>query len=218
MDGWYPAKRRASGWMVLGGLVGGLPLGLGGELYLRSFLPRDFEPYLGEDSPHDGLFQADPTLGVAYRDWPTLREDYAERFAHYLPLAEWSADGTGWAFFGSSFVQAPGMLADTARARVPDRKIFNLARNEPLYVRFAQIETLLDQGFRPDRIFVTLMPLDTAPLAEHSLDQFYVTQRGALTFKPRIPDGVLGSVIKHSRLALIAWVRTKLHDALPTFH
>ena len=96
-----------------------------------------------------------------------------------MPLGA-SADARPvWAFFGNSFVQASGMLADTARGRVTDKCVFNLQRNEHLCVRLAQVRVLLEHGWQPERIFLVLMPLDVAPLGSDNLDSLYVTAKGA---------------------------------------
>jgi hypothetical protein len=187
-----------------------------GEVYLRFFPPKDLQPYLGEQSPLSGLFVPDPEFGVGYTSWDAFRTDNAERLGEYLPL-EYAADAKPlWALFGNSFVQAPRMLADTVRVGVPSHRVFNLGRNEHLMVRFAQIRELLDHGLTPERIFLTLMPLDAWLLAQKPLDSFRVTARGALTFEPRTPPGIAGRLIRHSRLALTAWTRTNRHVANPS--
>ena len=60
--------------------------------------------------------------------------------------------------FGNSFVQAAGMLGDTAQAELPDRQIFYLKRNEPIYLRVAQFRLLLVNGLRPERAFFIVLP------------------------------------------------------------
>jgi hypothetical protein len=208
---------RARRWQrpaafALGCLLGAGLLAALAEPYLRLFPPRDFQPYLGEAAPLEGPFAPDQDFGVRYRSWGAFRAEYPQ------PLPGPTAGPPLWAMFGNSFVQAPGMLADTARARVAGRRVFNLGRNELLYVRFAQARLLLEHGLRPERLFVALMPLDTAPLAEHSLASLHVTARGALTYRPRQPAGPLGLVVAHSRLALTGWVRTGRHQSLPDFN
>jgi hypothetical protein len=110
--------------------------------------------------------------------------------------------------FGNSFVQAPGMLADTARARLPDRRIFNLGRNELLPLRFAQARLLLDRGLAPERLFFNLMPVDAIQLARQPLDTYRVNARGAITYD--VPaGGPTGWLARHTRLGLTAWARTR---------
>ncbi|HJT78435.1 MAG TPA: hypothetical protein VJ739_14625, partial [Gemmataceae bacterium] len=211
---------RGAAWRFLLGaaLAAGLLAGLA-EGFLRLFPPRDLHPYLGEDSPLTGLFAPDADFGLRYRSWDDLRGDYAERLAAFGPLHPTSADPRPvWAFFGNSFFQAPGMLADTARASVPDRRIFNLARNELLEVRFAQVKMLLDNGLEPERIFIELMPTDLLRLGEQPLDSLHITARGAETYRPRLPGGAAGWVIGHSRLAFTAWCRGGWQHGNPHFN
>ena len=67
--------------------------------------------------------------------------------------------------------------------------------------------TVLDNGLRPERIFVELMPVDTLGLGTQPLQTIHVTPQGALTYKPRLPGGPADWFIAHSRVALTAWVR-----------
>ena len=212
-------RRRLRSIVAFGGgllLALALPL-TAGELYLRAFPPEDFRPYLGEASPLTGPFRPDEAFGVQYRSWDAFKKDHEGRIWPYLPYIEGSWKPPTWAMFGNSFVQAAGMLADTARVRVPQRMIFNLGRNEPLAVRLAQVQLLLENGLRPERIFVALLPLDLVALGQHRLADVHVTAAGALTYRPRNPGGALGWAIGHSRLALTGWVRSKRHYANPAF-
>src|SRR5262249_40576873 len=113
------------GFVLAIGLLGGP-----GEVYLRCFPLRDFYTYRGEKSPLAGHFIADPEFGVSYRSWEALHDDYAARLGEWGPFQTSADDRPIWAFFGNSFVQAPGMLADTARGHLTDHRIFNLGRNE----------------------------------------------------------------------------------------
>jgi hypothetical protein len=204
---WAAAGLAACGALLAVGLLGGL-----GEAYVRLFPPRD----LGDGGTERGPFAPDPDFGVGYRSWQTFRGDNP-RLDPYLPL---DAPGDGrpvWAFFGNSFVQAPGMLADTARARVPARRVFNLGRNEHLCVRMAQVRLLLDNGLKPERVFFELMPLDASPLGPDPLDALDVTPRGALHVRPRAPDGPAGWLVENSALARAAWVRSGRSHADPDF-
>ncbi len=187
------------------------------EVYLRLFPPPDLHPYLGEASPLTGLYIRDDDFAVAYRSWDAFHEDNAQRLQPYLPLCDHPDRRPLWAFFGNSFVQAPDMLADHARARVTDRRIFNLGRNEHLFVRMAQVKLLLEKGLRPERIFMLLMPIDLTNLGPQPLRTIRVTARGALTYEPRLPAGLLGWLISHSRTAFTAWARAGLQRGNPRF-
>ncbi len=152
------AALTACGTLLAAVLLGGF-----GELYLRFFPPPDYHAYLGEASPLRGPFAPDPGLGVAYRSWQAFCDDNPA-LQEYMPLGDSADPRPVWAFFGNSFVQASGMLADTARSHVADKCVFNLQRNEHLCVRLAQVRVLLEHGWQPERIFLVLMPLDVAPL------------------------------------------------------
>jgi hypothetical protein len=210
---------RGPRWKFLLGAAGAALLLLGtAEGYLRLFPPRDLQPYLGEDSPLTGCYVPDDCFGVAYRSWDVFRANYAERLREFLPWQSPTDPRPLWAFFGNSFVQSPGMLADHVRSAVIGRRIFNLGRNEWLFVRLAQIKLLLDQGMQPERLFVELMPVDVVLLGQQPLDTIQVTAKGALTYRPHQPDGLVGWLVRHSQMALTAWIRSGQHQGNPTFN
>lgn len=211
--------RRARVRRSFGFAAAFLGLMVAGELYLRCFPPKEFQTYLGDASPLSGPFRNDPAFAVQYRDWPTFTEVYRDTLTPYLPLSSMDSPSKKvWAMFGNSFVQAPGMLADTARNELPGHRIFNLGRNELLFVRLAQIEMLLDNGLKPDRVFVALLPLDLWTFYLHSLNQTETNDRGAITYRARNPGGFIGWWVANSRLALTGWIRTNLHHAHPGFN
>jgi hypothetical protein len=180
-----------------------------GELYLRVAPPGDLARYL-PDGDRAGPFRSEPRYGVQYRSLDALAADNPGRLEPYRGLIGAPNPPPTWAFFGSSFAQAPGMLADTTRTFVPQRVTFNLGKNEPFPVRLAQAEFLLDNGLAPERIFLVIIPLDVAALLEHGLDQFRATDAGALVYAPRLP-AVGAGLVRISRLALKGWTRTTLH-------
>lgn len=196
--------------------AGVLLLGLA-EAFLRLAPPRDFDAYRGEDSPRAGPYRPDDDFGVAYQSWEALWRENAERLSPFLPFAAHTGEPRLWAFFGNSFVQAPGMLADHARQAVRDRRIFNLGKNELLFVRMAQVKTLLELGMQPEHLFFELMPVDVAPLGEQPLATVQITSRGALTYRPRLPSGPLGHLVSQSELASTAWFRAGRHRGNPDF-
>jgi hypothetical protein len=202
-----------AGALLAAALLAGLA-----EVHLRSSPPQDLYAYLGEASPLPGPFVPADDFGVGYRSWDAFRADTADalrKFGAFGPVE----DGRPiWALFGNSFVQAPGMLADQVRAGVPDRRAFNLGRNELLIIRLAQVRLLLEHGLRPERVIMALMPLDVGTLGYQPLSTLCVTSRGAVTYRPRLPPGPAGWLIEHSRLALAGWVRAGRHRGTPGFH
>src|SRR5262245_58953677 len=210
-----PGRGRARLQFAAGFAVAAAALIAVGELALRAAPPRTVQPYLDDDD-RSGPFRSDERYGVQYRSWNTFREDYADALQPHESLFTTPDPPRTWAMFGSSFVHAPGMLADTARKFVPSRHVFNLGRNEFLYVRAAQIELLLDRGLRPERIVFAVMPLDAAVFAQHTLNMVHAGRGGALAFDPSLPPAG-GSIIRHSRLALAGWVRADLQHAVPFY-
>jgi hypothetical protein len=187
------------------------------EVYLRWFPPRDLYSHLGEQSPLTGPYCADDDFSVAYRSWDEFCRENAERLKEHLPFDSDRDVRPQWAFFGNSFVQAPGMLADYVRINVTDRHVFNLGRNEHLYLRLAQIKLLLANGMKPERIFIALMPVDVIGLGGQPLATNHVTARGAITFEPVGQIQPLAWLTRYSRVALTASVRTGLRRGNPRF-
>lgn len=196
------------------GLVSAVLLLFGlAEIFLRLSPPKDLQPFLGEESSLTGPFVPDDEFCVAYRDFAAFQNDNAGRLAPFMPLNKAKDHRPLWAMFGSSFVHMEGMLADTARKRLPDHHIFNLGKNEHLYVRLAQIKLLLENGFKPDRIIFTMMPIETIKIGEFPLAMTKVTSQGAIVQTPRPLPGFLA----WSRLALTAQVRFGWHQGNPRF-
>lgn len=203
------AARR--GRFVAGGLTAALLLLGLAEVFLQFFPPSDLHPYLGDRSPTRGILVADERFGAHYRSWDEFHRDNRKRLDPYLPFRDPESGRPIWAMFGNSFIHAPGMLADTARERLKDRVIFNLGRNEPFMLRMAQVELLLDNGLKPERIFFELMPIDVVPLAEQPLRTVRVGAGGALGYEADVPPGVTEWLVRDSRVALTAWCRAGLH-------
>lgn len=202
--------------VAAGLLAAALSLLAAGELYLRVAPPGDLAEYMGQGSPRTGPFRPDDRYGAQYRSLEALADDNPGRFRPYARLFRHPRPPRLWAFFGNSFTQAPGMLADTAREYVPRRREFHLGKNEHLPIRLAQAEFLLDSGLPAERVFVSLIPLDGYYFAAHGLDQMRVTPGGGIAFAPR-PPPVGGELVRSSRLALKAWVRTGLHENEPLY-
>jgi hypothetical protein len=184
------------------------------ELHLRLWLPPDVREYFGDETAQDGIFRPDPLIGVDYRNYRAFADDNAQRLAALGPLDDSTPT---WLFFGNSFVQAPGMLADTARAAMPDRRIFNLARNEHLSLRVAQARWLIAAGLRPERVFFVLLPHDLWHIGKRPLAFIAVNARGAMGARLRLPDAPWDGPIRSSRLAAVAWARIGWAAGDPAF-
>ena len=203
--------------LVLTGVGFAVALGavlLIGEAYARLWPPRDVREHFGQGAPRSGIYRPDAQLGADYRSYDEFRSENAARLAALGPFA--SANPT-WLFFGNSFAQAPGMMADTARRMRPDRRIFNLGRNVDLHVRAAQARQLLAAGLKPERIFFVLLPLDAVYVGRRPLSFIAVSPEGAITTRPRWPDPPWTAVVRDSRLAAIAWLRSGRADGDPGF-
>ncbi|QVL32415.1 hypothetical protein KIH39_00410 [Telmatocola sphagniphila] len=196
---------------VARGLIGFL-LGLAvvfsiGELFLQIFPPNDIQIFLGNQASGSGIYKPDRALGADYRSWAEFEKDNSLRLAEYLPLEKLKQGNPVWAFFGNSFIQMQGMLGDTARATVTDKRIFYLGKNETINLRFAQIRLLLENGLQPERIFIELMPLDSVPLGQHPLGDYRVNDRGVITYRSPLPGGLHSTLLGESRLLLAGWMR-----------
>jgi hypothetical protein len=185
-----------------------------GEAYLRFWLPLDVRGYFGERSGASGIYRPDAVLGVDYRSWEDFRAENAARLNELGPLA--SATPT-WLMLGNSFVQAPGMLAETARAALPERRIFYLGRNEILPLRVAQVRLLGQAGLRPERIFFVLLPNDLWQIGKRPLSFIAVNGDGAIATRMRRPAPPWDVAISRSLLASIAWIRAGRAEGDPAF-
>jgi hypothetical protein len=209
--------RRAAGRFAIGWATAVILLAAVAEGYLRWFPPKDVHQYLGESSPLTGVYKTDPDFTITYTDWEAFHAENSDRLAEHLPLSSRPDGKPLWAFFGNSFVQAPGMLADTARARLPNHRIFNLGKNEHLPLRFAQIKLLLESGFRPDHLFFSFMPVDVIGVGTQPLATHVVTSQGALVYDLPHQAAPLQALLQNSRLALTACVRAGWQKGNPRF-
>jgi hypothetical protein len=153
---------------------------------------------------------------VQYKSWDAFHYDYAQELKPHESLFAATDPPPTWAMFGSSFVHAQDMLADTTRKYVRNRHVFNLGRNEHVYVRAAQIDLLLEHGLRPERILFALMPLDIAAFARQGFAHVHAGKGGAIAYDPQLPE-FGGWIIDHSRLALSGWVRADMQNTIPFF-
>lgn len=184
-----------------------------GEAYLRIAPPANLQDYLPE-SDRTGPFAFDARYGIRYRSPEALQDD-CPHYALVRKFAEMPNPPPCWAFFGNSFVQMPGALADTARTQQSKFAVVNLPRvTTPAPIRFAQAEMLLETGLKPARAFFAFIPLDAHTFELHSLSQMRVTPGGALAYEPRMP-AFGGALVRNSRLALAGYTRTGWHNARP---
>ena len=158
-----------------------------GEAYARLWPPRDVREHFGRGVSQPGIYRSDAQLGADYRSFEEFRGENAARLAALGPLK--SATPT-WLFFGNSFVQAPGMMADTARHMRPGYRIFNLGRNVELPLRAAQARHLLAAGLKSERMFFVLLPLDVMHIGQRPLSFIAVTPEGAITTSHAGPIGL----------------------------
>lgn len=203
---------RSRSYFAIGLLLGlFVPLILG-EAYVRVRPPVDIQEYLGESSPLTGIYRPDAALGVDYRSIGEYRPYEAPRFSEIEPLN--TAEPT-WLFFGNSFARGLSMTAREAMAS--HRILFFRESKDRLHMRIAQARMLLANGLKPERMIFTLIPIEIARYAEFPLSSVYVTSKGAITYRVRMPPAPFDKIVTHSRLALVAWIRSGLHRWNPTF-
>ena len=209
-----PPSRPAPPRFFLGLVLGFVGAVLLGEGFTRLSAPDELQPFLGDASSLSGVYRPDPELGADYRSLADFRSEYADR----LKELEQPPDQSPrlWAWFGNSFVQAPGMLGDTAQETLPGVKMFYLRRNADLPRHVAQIRLLLESGLQPERIVLVLLPIDTTPIGKQPLRTVMVNRRGAMTYRLRPPPPV-DAIVCGSRLAMLAWVRSGRHAGNPAF-
>ena len=185
-----------------------------GEAYARLYTPNDVRAKLGDVPSGGGIYKPDPVLGADYRSYEDFRAENAGRLKQ---LGALDSPTPTWLFLGNSFVQAEGMLADTARKALPDTRIFNLGRNVDLPLRVAQTRLLLEAGLRPRRIFFVLLTNDVAFVGSRPLSFIAVSPEGAITTRVRWPEPPWDALPNRSRLATIAWMRSRRSAGDPSF-
>jgi hypothetical protein len=213
MNGTVAAARPRAGRVRFAlGLVVGLVLPvLAGEAYVRIQPPEDLEPYLGDQSSRTGIYRPDPQLRVDYRSIDVYVPKEAPRFADI----KLDPSRPVWLFFGNSFA---GNLADSVVPALPSHQIlFFREPKDEFHMRVAQARLLLENGLRADRMFFTLIPIEFARYVLRPLPWVYVNSHGAIGRRFRMGGWPISDLLTHSWLARVAWIRTKLHHADPTF-
>jgi hypothetical protein len=185
-----------------------------GEAVARIALPKDIRLAFGADPRQSPIYKPDPQIGVDFRSF----EDFSRQVASSLNrLGPLDMPKRSWLMFGNSFVQGPGHLADTAQNALPDIRIFALRRQTELPLRAAEARLLLANGLRPERIFFVLFPIDTLQIGRRPLSFIEVHPDGAMATRVRWPDAPWTELVKNSRLATIAWIRSGRSAGDPSF-
>lgn len=184
-----------------------------GEAILRCAPPADLQSYIVDSRHSNGPFSADLTLGVAYRSLQSFEDDYKERTAE---LSRTNQGRPVWALFGNSFVQAPGMLGDSAQAELPGKQFYFLRRNEFMQVRVAQFRLLAQLSQKPEQALFVVLPIDLFGIAENPASLTTATASGSLA--RRMPSmGAGWHWMDQSRLILAAKVRSSRGELVPGF-
>jgi hypothetical protein len=198
-------------------LVVGIAIGLllplvAGEAYVRLLPPADLKPYLGDSYSRSGIYRPDPVLRVDYRSPDDfVPSDATPRLRDLKPL---NVDRT-WLFFGVSF--AGGMSRWAGNSLPSHRVLFFRETGDEFHMRVAQARLLLENGLRPERMFFPVIPVEFARYVLRPLSWVDVTRQGSIAYRIRMPGWPLDALLAHSWLARVAWVRSKLHLASPTY-
>jgi len=206
------SPKRSRSYFAIGLLLGLLVPLIIGEAYVRIRPPADVQEYLGEGSPLTGIYRPDSALGVDYSSIEEYRPFDAPRFSEIKPL---NTTEPTWLFFGNSFARGLSMTA--REAMTSHRILFFREAKDRLHMRIAQARMLLANGLKPERMVFTLIPIEIARYAAFPLSSVYVNRNGAITYRVRMPPSPFDKIVMHSRLALVAWIRSGLHRWNPTF-
>jgi hypothetical protein len=199
---------------IAGAIAALLAVLLIGEAIARIALPKDISIALGPDPRQPPIYKPDPQIGVDFRSFEDFRR-HAEAPLNRLGPLDMSK--RTWLMFGNSFVQGPGHLADTAQNALPDIRIFALRRQTELPLRAAEARLLLANGLRPERIFFVMFPIETLQVGRRPLSFIDVHPDGSMATRVRWPDEPWTPLVKTSRLATIAWIRSGRSAGDPSF-
>ena len=185
-----------------------------GEAAARIALPKDIRLALGADRGRPPIYKPDPQIGVDFRSFEDFSRHVGISLSRLGPL---DMPKRTWLMFGNSFVQGRGHLADTAQNALPDIRIFALRRQTELPLRAAEARLLLANGLRPERIFFVMFPIDTPQIGRRPLSFIDVHPDGSMATRVRWPDEPWTPLVKNSRLATIAWIRSGRSAGDPSF-
>jgi len=204
------AKR--TGWIVAAGVIAGflLPLVLG-EAFARLRPPANTHEFLGDASPYIGHFVRDPKNIIKYNS------DSLYALTDLIPLSSIpkTAKEPTWIYFGVSF--GWGIWNATDQLKLPRRILYFHEINDRLHMRIAHARRILEYGIKVDRMVFVLIPLEIARYTETPLASIYVNKNGALTQRVRPAPAPFNWILDHSRLALLGYIRARMHTWLPFF-
>lgn len=207
----FVAPKRST-VLVTAGVIAGLTLPLAlGEAFARLRPPANIHEFLGDDSPWRGDFVADPKQVIRYTS------DGFHSLYDRIPLSNIpkAVDRPTWIYSGVSF--GWGIWNATEQLKLPRRILYMHQINDRLHMRIAHARRLFEYGIKVDRIVFVLIPLEIARYAETPLASIYVNKNGAITQRVREPVAPFNWIIAHSRLALLGYIRARLHVWLPFF-
>lgn len=185
-----------------------------GEAVARFATPTDVRNALQPDARQPRIYKPDPQIGADFKSYEGFRALNAHMLDRLGPL---DMPKPTWLLFGNSFVQGPGHLADTAERNLPDKRIFALRQHVETQLRAAEARQLLSQGLRPERIFFVMLPIDTLAVGRRPLSFIEVLPDGAMMTRIRWPDAPWTDLVKASRLATTAWIRSGRAAGDPSF-
>ncbi|MDZ4286417.1 MAG: hypothetical protein U0984_00570 [Prosthecobacter sp.] len=207
-----PASKSGRLRFTVGVLLGCLLPLVVGEFFIRLRPPEDIKVYLGDESNLTGIYQPDPVLRASYRSVDLYKPFEAPKLADIKPL---NTEEPTWIFFGNSFARG---LSASMRARLKTHRIlFFRESKDELHLRVGQLRLLLENGLKPDHAFFTLIPSEVSQYVMRPLDWVYVNRQGALCTNFNRPGEPLNTLLDRSWIARLAWVRSRLRNANPTF-
>ena len=200
--------KRTAFLTTLGFLIGlVVPLALG-ESFARLRPPKSLHEFLGDNSPFIGHFKNDSKHIIRYE------ADSLYALTDLVPMASLPKEPV-WIYFGVSF--GWGIWEKTDKLTLPRRILYFHEMNDRLHMRIAHARKLLEYGVKAERIVFVVIPLEIARYAETPLASIYVNKSGALTQRVRPAPPPFNWVLGHSRLALLGYIRSRMHVWLPFF-
>ncbi|MBX3548639.1 MAG: hypothetical protein KF748_05735 [Xanthobacteraceae bacterium] len=203
---------KRSSWITAAGVIAGLALPLAfGEAFMWLRPPENVRQFLDGDPILRGPYRSDPVLRVAYPS-PEL---YRPAEAPMLADIKKTSPKPTWFFFGVSFARG---LWLTSQTQMPSYRTFMFREiDDRLHMRVNEARMILDYGIEANHLVFVLIPLEIARYTETPLSYFNVNRQGKIVYSVRRPPHPFNWLTDHSRIALLAWVRARRHNALPNF-